>query len=149
MVGAFATLLGRHAEAFELLPFEADTDAEFEAAPRNNIDRCDILGEAYRIVKRLRSTSDAMRIRSVRAAIAAAAGRIEGKIPAVDEVMLGQPNVIEAVVLASGNLIEDFAIKPVGGLAPLLRIAEIIPKGEANLSCVVHADCLRDRSVTL
>jgi hypothetical protein len=62
------------------------------------------------------------------------------KISVVDEVMLGQPNVIEAVVLAPGDLVENLAVEPVGGLTPLLRVSEIIPKAEANFSSVAHDD---------
>jgi len=51
--------------------------------------------------------------------------------------MLRQPNVIKAVVFAPGDLVEDFTVKPVGGLMPLLRIAEIIPKAKADFS-VAH-----------
>jgi hypothetical protein len=51
--------------------------------------------------------------------------------------MLRQPNVIKAVVFTPGDLIEDFTVKPVGGLMSLLRVAEIIPKAKADFS-VAH-----------
>jgi hypothetical protein len=50
-----------------------------------------------------------------------------GEKPVVDEVMLGQPDVIEAAVLAPDDLVEDFVVKPVGGLMPPLRIPEVVP----------------------
>jgi hypothetical protein len=37
-------------------------------------------------------------------------------------------------------LIEDFAVKTVGGLAPLWRIAEVVPKAKAYFSAVVTHD---------
>jgi hypothetical protein len=79
LVGARAALLRRYAEARKLFAFKADSDAKLETAARYDIDRRDVLGETYRIVKGIKSTPDAMRIRSVRAAIAAAAGKIEGR----------------------------------------------------------------------
>ena len=58
-------------------------------------------------------------------------GEDRGKVAVFDEVVLGQPDIIEPVVFAPRDLIEDFAVQPVGGLAPLCRVAEVIPKTEA------------------
>src|SRR6516225_7021840 len=51
--------------------------------------------------------------------------------------MLGQPDIIETVVFAPRDLLEDFAVQAVGGLAPLHRVAEVIPKAEAYLSSLL------------
>jgi hypothetical protein len=50
------------------------------------------------------------------------------------------PDIIEAVVFSPCDLVEDFAVKPVGGLAPLRWVAEVVPKTKAYLSAVVTHD---------
>jgi hypothetical protein len=52
-------------------------------------------------------------------------GQDRGKITVFDEVMFGQPDIIKPAVFAPRDLIEDFAVEPVSGLAPLCRVAEI------------------------
>jgi hypothetical protein len=42
-----------------------------------------------------------------------------GKIAVFDEVVLGQSDIVETVVFAPRDLIEDFAVEPIGWLAPL------------------------------
>jgi hypothetical protein len=54
--------------------------------------------------------------------------------------MFGQPEIIKAVVLASRDLIEDFAVEPVGGLPPLRRVAEVVPNAKAYFSAVITHD---------
>jgi hypothetical protein len=46
-------------------------------------------------------------------------------------VVLGQPDIIKPVVLGPHDLLEDLAVEPVGRLAPLWRIPEVIPKTKA------------------
>src|SRR5213593_3870738 len=58
-------------------------------------------------------------------------GQKRREIPILDEVVLGQPHVVESVVLTPDDLIEDLAIEPVGRLAPLGRISEVVPETEA------------------
>jgi hypothetical protein len=67
-------------------------------------------------------------------------GQDRGKVTIFDEVVLGQPDIVKAVVLAPADLIEDFAVQPVGGLAPLRRVAEVVPKTESYFSAVVTHD---------
>jgi hypothetical protein len=70
-------------------------------------------------------------------------GQDRGKITVFDEVVLGQPDIIKPVVFAPRDLIEDFAVEAVGWLAPLCRVAEVIPKAEAYLSSLLaHLDLL-------
>jgi hypothetical protein len=61
-------------------------------------------------------------------------GQNRREIAVVDEVVLRHPYIVEAVVLAPRDLIEDFAVEPVGGLAPLGRIAEVVPQTKTYLS---------------
>src|SRR4029077_6512720 len=70
------------------------------------------------------------------------------RIAILDKVMLGQPHVIEAVLLAPHDLFEDFVVEPVGRLLPLRRIAEIVPQSEAQLIsiCGTHRVLLSDYS---
>jgi hypothetical protein len=61
---------------------------------------------------------------------------------AFDEVVLGQPDIIETVVFAPRDLLEDFAVQAVGGPTPLCWVAEVIPKAEAYLSSfLAHLAC--------
>jgi hypothetical protein len=52
LVGSRSALFERHTETFELFPFEADTDAELKTTAGDDINCRDVLGKAYRIVKR-------------------------------------------------------------------------------------------------
>jgi hypothetical protein len=67
-------------------------------------------------------------------------GQDRGKVAVFDEVVLRQPDIIKPVVFAPRDLIEDFAVEPVGWLPPLRRVAEVIPKTKANFSAVVARD---------
>jgi hypothetical protein len=51
--------------------------------------------------------------------------------------VLGQPNVIKSVVLAPSDLIKNFSVEPVRGLAPLRWISEVIPKTETYFATVL------------
>src|SRR6266851_3074496 len=57
-----------------------------------------------------------------------------------DEVVLGQPDIIETVVFPPRDLIEDFAVEPIGWLAPLYWVAEVVPKAEADFSPIIAHD---------
>jgi hypothetical protein len=67
-------------------------------------------------------------------------GQDRREVAVFDEVVLGQPDVIKPVVFAPRDLIEDFAVEPVWGLAPLCRVAEVVPKTKAYLSTTVTHD---------
>jgi hypothetical protein len=140
LVGSRAALFERHTKPFELFPLEADAGAELETAPGDDIDCRDILGKADRIVKRhqehARCDADPIGAGSDRRGC----GQYRGKISVFNEVVLRQPNIIKPVVLAPCDLIEDFAVEPVGRLAPLWWIAEVIPKTKAYFAPVVTHD---------
>ena len=129
MVGARAALLGGHAETRELFTFEADPDTKLETAARDDINGRDILGEAYGIVKRHQEhagyDADPVGARGDRRGYR----QNRGQIPILNEVVLRQPDVVKPVVLAPRDLIDDFAVEPVGGLPPLWWISEVIPAG--------------------
>jgi hypothetical protein len=117
---------------------EADPHTELETAARDDIDGRNILGKADRIVERHQQhagcDADAVGAGGDRRG-----GRQNrGEIAVLDEVVLRQPDIIEPVVFAPRDLIEDFAVEPVGWLAPLRRVAEVIPKTKAYLSSVHH-----------
>jgi hypothetical protein len=133
LVGARAALLGRHAETGELFAFEADPDAKLEATAGDHINGCNILGKAYRIVERHQQHAGCDTDPVGAGGDRRGGGQDRGKIAVLDEVVLGQPDIVIAVVLAPGDLIKDFAIQPVGGLAPL-RVAEVIPKAAMLLN---------------
>src|SRR5215831_12207619 len=133
-VGARPALLEGHTETFELFSFEAKTDTELEPTARDDIDDGDILGQAHGVVKRHQEhpgrDADPLRAGSD----CCSDGHNRREIAVVDEVVLRHPYVVEAVVLAPRNLIENFTVEPVGGLAPLGRIAEVVPQTKAYLS---------------
>jgi len=137
MVGARAALLGRHAEARKLFPLKADADAELETAAGDHINGCDVLGKADGIVKRHQEHPGCDADATGAGADGRGYGENGGKVAILDEVVLGQPNIIKAFVLGPGDLIEDFAVEPVGGLPPLRRVAEVVPKAKAYFSAVV------------
>src|SRR5271169_7161726 len=137
LIGSGAALLERHTEPFELFPFEADSGAELETAAGDNIHCRDILGKAYGIVKRHQQHSGYDADPSGAGGDRRDYGQNRGKIPIFDEVVLRQPDIIKPVVLAPRDLIEDFAVEPVGGLVPQCWISEVIPKTKAYFSTVV------------
>ncbi len=140
MVGSRSTLLVRHTETFELFPFEADPGAELETTPGDDIDCRNVLGKAYGIVKRHQEHSgydaDPVGAGGDRRGY----GQDRGQIPVLDDVVLRQPHIVKPVILAPRDLVEDFAIEPIGGLPPLLWISEVIPKAEAYFSTVMIHD---------
>ena len=61
-----------------------------------------------------------------------------GQIAILDEVMFGEPAIVEAVILGPYNLVENFAIEAIVRLAPLRRIAEVVPEAETDFFAVAH-----------
>jgi hypothetical protein len=139
LVGSLAALFEGHTKTFELFPFEADAGAKLETTAGDDVDRRDILGKTHGIVKRHQqhpgNDADPVRAGGDRRGYR----QDRGEIPVFDEVVLRQPDIIKPVVLAPRDLIEDFAVEPVGGLMPLWRIAEVIPQTKPYFStAVVH-----------
>jgi hypothetical protein len=68
-------------------------------------------------------------------------GEDRGKITVFDEVVLGQPDIIKPVVFDPRDLIKDFAVQPVGRLAPLCRLRKSYqrPKRIFRLSLLIMA----------
>jgi hypothetical protein len=64
-------------------------------------------------------------------------GQNRREIAVVDEVVLRQPHVVKAVVLAPHDLIKNLSIEPVGSLAPLGWIAEVVPQTKAYLLTIL------------
>jgi hypothetical protein len=124
----------------ELFAFEADPDTKFETAARDDINGRNILGKAYRIVERHQQHPGCDADAVGAGGDCRGGGEDRGKVAIFDEVVLGQPDIIEPVVFAPRDLIEDLAVEPVGWLAPLRRVAEVIPKTKANFSAVVTHD---------
>src|SRR5260370_38901502 len=69
-------------------------------------------------------------------------------IAIIDKVMLRHPYDVEAVVLGPCDLVENFSIKTVGRLTPLLRIAEVVPETETN-SALISTHLLTTSSVLI
>src|SRR5215471_2588974 len=136
-VGSRPALLEGHTKTFELFSFEAKTDTELEPTARDDIDDGNILGQAHGVVKRHQEhpgrDADPLCAGSDRCSD----GHNRREIAVVDEVVLRHPYVVEAVVLAPRDLFEDFAVEPIGGLAPLRRIAEVVPQTKAYLSTLL------------
>ena len=137
LVGSRAALFERHTETFELFPFEADPGAELETTAGDHINGRNVLGKAYGIVERHQEhagyDADPLGAGGDRRGY----GQDRGQIPVFDEVVLRQPHIVKPVILAPRDLIEDFAVEPVGGLTPLCWISEVVPKTKAELSTAV------------
>src|SRR6266404_4447277 len=137
LVGARAALLRRHAETLKLFAFEADPDAKLEATAGDHINGRNVLGKADRIVKRHQQHPGCDADPVGAGGNRRGGGQDRGKVTIIDEVMLGQPDIVKPVVFAPCDLIEDLAVQPVSGLAPPRRVAKVIPKTEAYLSSLV------------
>src|SRR5229473_1074604 len=138
LVGTTAALVEGDCETLELLDLVADAHAEFEASARDSVDHGDILGEAHRVMERHQQhaerDTDTLGARGDRGG-----GREHrGQIAVLDEVMFGEPAIVEAVILGPYNLVEYFAIEAVIRLTPLRRIAEVVPEAEADFFVVAH-----------
>src|SRR6266404_7368350 len=133
LVASRSALLVGHTETFELFPFEADPGAELETTAGDHINGRNVLGKAYGIVKRRQEhagyDADPLGAGGDRRGH----GQDRGQIPVFDEVVLRQPHIVKPVILAPRDLIEDFAVEPVGRLPPLWWISEVIPKTKAEL----------------
>src|SRR5580704_2953940 len=134
LVGARAALLGRHAETLKLFALEADPNAKLEATAGDHINGRNVLGQADRIVQRHQQHPGCDADPVGTGGDRRGGGQDRGKIAVFDEVVLGQPDIIETVVFAPRDLVEDFAVQAVGGLTPLCWVAEVIPKAEPYLS---------------
>src|SRR4029077_17936712 len=105
--------------------------AELETTAGDHIDCRDILGKADGTVKRHQEHA------GYDADPVGAGGdrrgyeQDRGQISVFDEVVLRQPDIVKPVVLGPRDLIEDFAVEPVGGLPPLCWFAKIVPKTKA------------------
>ena len=63
-------------------------------------------------------------------------GQHGGRVAVVDEVVLGDPDVVVAELLGVDDFVEDFVVELGPGLAPLGRIAEVVDQAELRLACV-------------
>ena len=79
-----------------------------------------------------RQTSQEKRTFLVRAAIAAATGNPRRQVAVVDEVMLGEPDEVEAEPVEPRDLVHDRGIELLMGEARLRRIAEVVGDAEAE-----------------
>jgi hypothetical protein len=57
-----------------------------------------------------------------------------GEVAVFDEMVLGEPNVVESVVITPRDLIQRFAVEPIVGLPPLRWIPKVIPKTKTLFS---------------
>ncbi len=131
LIGAAASLTEWNVEAFEFLDRVTDADTQFETSARNRVDHRDILGEANWVMKRHQQHTQ--RYADALGACRDRCGRRQhrGQVTVVDEAMLTQPDVVEAV-LTPCDLVEDFAVEAVVRLTLLRSVAEVVPETEPN-----------------
>src|SRR5271155_4229292 len=105
-------------EAFELLVLVTRSNAEFETTPGNDIDDRDIFGQAHRIVKWHQQNAE--RDTNFFGARRDRRGywKRRGQVAVVDEVMLGNPDVVKSAVFTPYDLVENFAVEAVRRLTP-------------------------------
>src|ERR1700722_1955512 len=122
---AAESLRTRHAEAFELLGAVSEAYPKSEPAAREDIDECGVLGQLQRVKKRRQqdvgADSDA---RSARRN-SSSRGHQRRQVAVVGEVMLGEPDGIEAKLLGGLHLRKRLAIKISKRQLRAGRIAEI------------------------
>lgn len=139
LVATAAALLSRYSVALELFDLIAVSYAQLKAAPRDYIYRCAVLGNPYGIVKRHehdgRADADRLRPRGY-----GGRDRHNGRGEAVVvEVVLLEPDVVEAVLLGPCDLIQCLRVY-LGVWAPSLwGIAEVVPETETEFLVVVRA----------
>ena len=106
LLEALAILLLRHVVAAELGRTIAAADADVQTPARDDIDQRRLLGQAQRVVerqdRRRQSDADAARARRGHRR----QGRRVHREAVVDEVVLGQPDLVEAELLRPLHLLE-------------------------------------------
>jgi len=119
------SLCARHAEALELLGPIAQANSEPEPAARDYIDESRVLSKLQRMIKRRQqdegADGDAGRARRD----GSRRGHQCGQIAVVGEMMLGEPDGIEAELLGDLCLCERFAVQIAKRQRRARRIAEI------------------------
>jgi len=135
--GSRSSFFERHAEAFELFVFEANSDAELQTPAGDHIDYSNVLGKAYWIVKwhqeHARCDTDPFSA----GGDGSGDGQNRGEVAVFDEMVLREPNVVESVVIAPCDLIEGCGVELVRGLVPLRWVSEIVPKTKAYFSTIL------------
>src|SRR5208283_4884268 len=119
------SLCARNAEALELLRAVAQAKSQPEPAARDYIDEGRVLGKLKRMIKRRQqdvgADGDARRARRD----GGSRRHQRGQVAVVGEVMLGEPDGIEAELLGGLNLRQRFAVEIAKRPRRAGRIAEI------------------------
>jgi hypothetical protein len=123
------------AELAKLERAVAATDTEVEAPARQQRQRGRVLRDPDRIVQRqdhqVGSDAHAPRARAHRPRD----HERRGRVAVVAEVMLRQPDRVEAEPLGLDDLVEDLGVEPLERHGPRRRVAEVVPESEVHLSC--------------
>ena len=137
------------AEALELLDLVAKADAEIEPAVGEDVDGGGVLGDADGVVQREEQDPGADPDSCGQASNCGGDGQDGGRVAVVDEVVLGDPDVVVAELLGVDDFVEDFVVELGPGLAPLGWIAEVVDQAELWLACwaSVEADPSAERDV--
>src|SRR5208282_1394177 len=122
---AAESLRAWHAEALELLGPVAQANSQPEPAARDYIDERGVLGELERMIKRRQQDEGADGDAGGARRDGSRRGHQRGQIAVVGEMMLGEPDGIEAELLGGLNLRERFAVQIAKRQRRARRIAEI------------------------
>ena len=132
LVGQRHAARDRHAEAAELVRRVAHADAHLDPAAADIVEHREILGEPDRMVERQQAdiAREAHMLGPRRHR--RGDGNPRRQVAVVDEVMLGEPDEIEAEPVEPSDLIHDRGIERLMGKAGLRRIAEVVGDAEAE-----------------
>jgi hypothetical protein len=108
-VGPRSTLVERNPEPLRTLQ-PCSPDAEFEMAAGNDINHGEVFGQADWVVKGQQQHAEWNANSFGTGCDCACHREHRGQVAIVNEVMLGEPYVIEPMVLGPGYLIENFAL---------------------------------------
>ena len=127
------------AEALELLDAVAEADAEVEASIAEDIDGGGVLGDADRVVQGQQQDPGADPDARGEARDRGGDGQHGGGVAVVDEVVLGDPDVVVAKRFGELDLVEQFVVELGPGLAPLGWVAEVVDQSELGHGWLLSA----------
>ena len=132
-----AALFAGNREALKLLDFISNTHTQLEPATRNHVHRGRVFSHPDRIVKRqehhARPDMNFLGPRGNRGGNR----QQRRRIAILDKMVLGQPDIVKAVLLAPYDLVDDFVVELVIGTFPGRRVAKVIPHAKANFRIAV------------
>ena len=131
LVHARTAGLGIDAPGLQFLHLVTDAEAEFEPPAGDHVQGGRIFRHAHRIVQRQQQHAGADVDALGTGRDGAADGQHRRRVAVVEEVVLGEPDVVEAGRFRAHDLIEAVVVERGEIALPLGRVAEVVPQPEA------------------